>query len=142
MKYLLLLCLLSVNMMAVAQTNADVVDMDVHKLVMQFTAGDSLEQAMIIGQVRNVRQALPNAQIEVVCQGPGLDLLNKSKSKMGKEVAEWTAKGVVFAACNNTMRRRGIKKEDLFPVAVVVPSALVELIKKQEQGWAYAKGGH
>jgi intracellular sulfur oxidation DsrE/DsrF family protein len=125
-----------------AQTNDDVVDLKKHKIVMQFSDGDSLSQVSIVGQVKNVRTAWPNAQIEVVCHGPGLDLLITSLSKVSDQVADWNSKGVVFAACNNTMKRRKVKKEDLIPAARVVPSAIVELTLKQERGWSYIKGGH
>ncbi len=125
-----------------AQQNGDVIDLKKHLIVMQFSDSDSLSQASVTGQVKNIRAAWPNAQIEVVCHGPGLDLLVASKSKANKAVEEWTAKGVVFSACNNTMKRRNIKKEDLLPAANVVPSAMIELTLKQEAGWAYLKGGH
>lgn len=113
-----------------------------HRVVIQFTDSDSLSQASVVGQVKNIKTDLPDATIEVVCHGPGLDLLIKKNSKVPALVQEWNSKGVVFAACNNTMRRRGIKKEDLSAQATVVPSAMVELILKQEEGWSYVKGGH
>lgn len=114
-----------------------------HRVVMQFTDSDSISQASVVGQVRNIRADLPDAQVEVVCHGPGLDLLVARLSKVpAQTLAEWKSKGVVFAACNNTMRRRGVKKEDLVPEAQVVPSAMSELILKQEEGWSYVKGGH
>lgn len=121
---------------------SDVVDRKKHKVVIQFSDSDSLSQASVTGQVKNIRTAWPNAEIELVCHGPGLDLLITAKSKASKAVADWSAQGVTFAACNNTMRRRNIKKEDLLPSAQVVPSAMIELVLKQEKGWAYVKGGH
>ena len=111
-------------------------------MVMQFTSADSAEQATVVAQVRNIRTVWPKAEIEVVCQGGGLELLVASKSKAAKAVAEWSAKGVVFAACNNSMRRQNVKKEELLPSAIIVPSALVELVQKQETGWAYLKAAH
>lgn len=125
-----------------AQQNSEALDLKKHKIVMQFTDNDSLSQATVTGQVKNILTAWPNADIEVVCHGGGLDLLMTSKSKASKELAEWTAKGVVFSACNNTMKRRNIKKEELLPSVQVVPSAMIELTLKQEEGWAYVKGGH
>ena len=64
-----------------AQQNDGVVDMKNHKIVMQFTDSDSLSQATVLGQVKNIRTAWPNAEIEVVCHGGGLDLLQTKKSK-------------------------------------------------------------
>jgi uncharacterized protein len=68
-------------------------------------------------------------------------LLTTKNSKVSKAVAEWTQKGVTFAACNNTMTIRKINKEDLIPQAVVVPAAIMELALKQEAGWSYFGGG-
>lgn len=143
MKPLILLVLITITSLNLfAQQSDGVLDMKKHKIVMQFSNGDSLSMASVVGQVKNIRTAWPNASIEVVCHGPGLDLLVASKSKAAGQVAEWSQKGVVFAACNNTMKRRNLKKEDLLPVAQVVPSAMIELTLKQEKGWAYVKGAH
>jgi intracellular sulfur oxidation DsrE/DsrF family protein len=142
MKNVLLLLTCIISTITYAQQNEDVVDMKKHKIVMQFSNSDSLSQASVVGQVKNIRTAWPNAQIEVVCHGPGLDLLVASKSKAASQVTEWSGKGVIFSACNNTMKRKNVKKEDLLPTAQVVPSAIVELTLKQEKGWAYVKGAH
>ena len=139
----LFLALLSIIAISVqAQQNPEALDLKKHKIVMQFTDNDSLSQATVTGQVKNIRTAWPNADIEVVCHGPGVDLLMTSKSKASKALAEWSAQGVVFSACNNTMKRRNIKKEELLPSVQIVPSAMIELTLKQEEGWAYVKGGH
>jgi len=142
MKSTFLALILMLSIQALAQTDEGMLDLKKHKIVMQFTNSDSVSQASVVGQVKNIRTAWPNAQIEVVCHGGGLDLLQTSKSKAAAEVAEWSGKGVVFAACGNTMKRRNVKKEDLLPTATVVPSAMIELTLKQEKGWAYVKGAH
>jgi len=142
MKLVSLLFILVCSFNLVAQKNDGVVDLKKHKIVMQFTDSDSLSQATVLGQVKNIRTAWPNAEIEVVCHGGGIDLLQTTKSKVTSQIAEWSGKGVIFAACNNTMKRRNIKKEDLLTNVIVVPSAMIELTLKQENGWAYVKGGH
>ncbi|NOT77131.1 MAG: hypothetical protein HOP08_19580 [Cyclobacteriaceae bacterium] len=141
MKYTLILMIVFVTALAKAQTS-QVVDNKIHKIVMQFTVGDSTEQASVVAQVANIRSAWPKSQIEVVCHSSGLDVIVAGKSKVSKQVADLSAQGIVFAACNNTMKRRNIKKEDLLSSAVVVPSAMVEIVSKQEEGWAYVKGAH
>ena len=129
------------SILATAQQSPEVIDLKEHKIVIQFADSDSLAQVRVTQQIGNVRNCWPNADIEIVCLAGGLDLLMTSKSKASEEVAGWTAKGVVFAACNNTMKNRNIKKEDLLSHAVVVPSAIVELATKQEQGWSYFRSG-
>ncbi len=137
----LILTIISTSALYAQQTDG-VVDLKKHKIVMQFSDSDSLSQASVVGQVKNIRSAWPNAQVEVVCHGPGLDLLIAVKSKATNQIAEWSSKGVVFAACNNTMKRRNVKSDDLLPSIIVVPSAIIELTLKQEKDWAYIKGGH
>lgn len=142
MKAIILLAIVCVATNLAAQDTDAVVDLKSHKIVMQFTDNDSLSQASVVGQVKNIRTAWPNAEIEVVCHGPGLDLLISKTSKTAAQVAEWSRKGIVFAACSNTMKRRNVKAEDLLKASTIVPSAMIELTLKQEGGWAYVKGGH
>lgn len=114
----------------------------VHQVVMQVTEGDSLIQLAVIGQVRNIKKKLPDAQIEVVCHANSLDMLLKSGSKVASHIAGLTSDNVRFVACENTMERKKATVEDLVPGVETVPSGLVEIILKQEEGWSYVKGGH
>ena len=134
MKYLSILIIIGTVTLAAGQSK--------HRVVMQFSDNDSISMASVLGQVKNIRTDLPDAEIEVVCHGPGLDLLISKTTKVPVLIKDWKSKGVVFAACGNTMRRRGIRKEDLIGEATPIPSAMVELILKQEEGWSYVKGGH
>ena len=122
--------------------SSEVIDMKKHKIVIQFADSDSVAQVRVTQQIGNVLRCWPNAEIEIVCLAGGLDLLISKKSKADKGVTEWGAKGIVFAACNNTMKMRNVKKEDLLKEATVVPSAIVELATKQEEGWSYFRSGH
>lgn len=112
-----------------------------HKIVIQFNDSDSVSQVRTAMQVENIRKVWADAEIEVVCLGGGLDLLTNKNCKVRTQVESWSAKGVTFAACNNTMTVRNIKKEDLLPQAVVIPAAVIELATKQETGWSYFRGG-
>jgi hypothetical protein len=76
----LILFFLAANF-AFAQQSSDVVDLKKHRIVMQFSDSDSLSQASITGQVKNIKTAWPNAQIEVVCHGPGLDVASLRNRK-------------------------------------------------------------
>ncbi len=142
MKKYLTIAMLWISVSAFAQDPSGVIDKKVHKMVMQFTAGDSIQQMSVIIQIGNIKEAWPNAMIEVICHGPGLDLLIAAKSKVGKQVGSLSSEGVVFAACNNSMKRRKVKKEELLSSSIVVPSAMLELVSKQEEKWAYVKGGN
>ena len=47
----------------------------------------------------------------------------------------------MFAACENTMRKKKVTKEPLLPFVTTVDSGVAEVVRKQEEGWAYIKGG-
>ena len=113
-----------------------------HNIVLQVTQSDSLTQLAVIGQIRNIKKGLPDSQIEVVCHAHGLDMLTTGKSKVLRHITELRDEHVVFVACENTMKRKNIQRDDLAPEVTVVPSALVEIILRQEDGWSYLKGGN
>ena len=142
MKTILSLVVFLITLNTFGQQPSAVIDNKVHNIVMQFSNGDSTQQMGVMTQLGNIREAWPNAKIEVVCHSSGLDLLTSTKSKVGKQIASFSEQGIIFAACNNTMRRRNVKKEDLLPSSVVVPSAMLELVSKQEAHWSYLKAGY
>jgi intracellular sulfur oxidation DsrE/DsrF family protein len=46
---------------------------------------------------------------------------------------------VVVAACENTLEMKGIGRDRLAAGVVTVPSGIGELVRKQQQGWAYVR---
>ena len=122
-------------------TASKVMDEQEHKVILQVSRADSAEQLVVVSQVRNILKSLPNATVEVVCHSQGLPMLVASQSKVAAHVKALVEQGVIFAACENTMERKKISKEELLPGVVTVPSAMAELILKQEAGWTYVKAG-
>ena len=112
-----------------------------HKVVFQLTSEDTLVHKSLMRQLNNILTAAPDAKIEVVCHGPGISLLMVDKTIVQNKIQEIKAKGVLFMACQNTMRERNITKDKIIPEAGFVPSGLVEIITKQEEGWNYIKAG-
>ena len=114
-----------------------------HKIVFDFTKGDTASFSTMMRQVRNITTASGNSKIEIVCYGPGLDMLMTNKTTVNKEIEEFTGKfKVVFAACEASMQRRGIKKEELLSQVITVPFATLEISSKQQEGWSYLKAGY
>ncbi|MEX2591213.1 MAG: DsrE family protein [Anditalea sp.] len=121
--------------------NVKINDGQEHKVVMQVSNVDPAAQLKVIGQIKNILEALPNTEIEVVCHSEGLPMLVAAQSKVASHVKELSGQGVIFAACENTLRRNKLDKDDLLPEAITVPSGLAEVILKQEAGWSYIKAG-
>jgi uncharacterized protein len=97
-----------------------------HKIVFDFTKADTASFATVVRHAKNIMTMTGNAKLEVVCHGPGLDMLVKDKTTVQKEIEELQGKfNVVFAACAETMRRRGIDKSQLLSQAIIVPAAIL-----------------
>ncbi len=138
LRLLLFLLLLGSPMLLEAQ----VVDQDVHRVIFQVTKGEPADQQQVIGQLNNILRALPKAEIEVICHGTSLPLVLEAQSDVKDGITDLQNRGVVFAACENTMQKAKASKEDLISGVITVPSALAEIIIKQEQGWALIKAGN
>ena len=114
-----------------------------HKIVFDFTKGDTASFSTMMRQARNILLETGNARLEIVCHGPGLDMIMNDKTTVKAEVLELHNKyNVVFAACGATMKRRGVDKTQLFSFIVVVPLANLEFSAKQQEGWSYIKAGY
>jgi intracellular sulfur oxidation DsrE/DsrF family protein len=121
--------------------SAQVVSTAEHKILYQLTEGDQEAHKKFIRQLNNVLTAAPNAKIEVVSHGMGIDLLRKTDNPFETDLQKLVDKGVVFVICENTLKQREMKKEQFLPLAGFVPAAILELVMKQEAGWIYIKAG-
>ncbi|MDJ1496287.1 DsrE family protein [Cytophagaceae bacterium DM2B3-1] len=112
-----------------------------HKVVVQFSTADTLSQGALIKNLNNLLKGLPNVQVEVVFHGPGIDMMLTQSSKYTNLLEDLSKKGVALAVCENTLRSRKLDKTSILSFGQTVPSGVVEVILKQEQGWSYLKGG-
>ena len=114
-----------------------------HSIVFDFTRGDTASFATMMRQAKNILNVNPGAKLEIVCYGPGLDLITKDKTTVQKDIEELGGKfNVIFAACEASMKRRGVDKSQLVPNASTVPLASLEISSKQQDGWSYIKAGY
>lgn len=114
-----------------------------HRVVFELTTDNPDQWQAVLNNVENLRKAFgaENTEIELVAHGKGLGLLRKEDEGLKERIAALAGSGVRFAACENSMRKLQLKKEDLLPVAVTVDSGVAEVVRKQEAGWAYLKSG-
>ncbi len=138
-KLLFTLMIMSVSLAVFSQNNK--VPGKVHKIVFQLASDDTLVHIGLMKQLNNVLTAAPDAKLEVVCHGPGINLLLTDKTIVRDKIRLLKAKGINFEACENTMRDKNISKDRVITEAGFVPSALIEIVLKQEEGWSYIKAG-
>ncbi len=126
---------------AIAQENSRVVDKSKYKIVFQVTSDDTLVHKMVMRQLTNTLEAAPNAQLEVMCFGPGINLLVASKTKFEEKINGLSKQNVKFLACENTLKDRKIDKKEIIKSAGFVPVAILAIAKRQQKGWSYIKAG-
>jgi uncharacterized protein len=109
-------------------------------VVVHVNVPESGTQGAGLKNVTNILKEAPDAQVEVVCHGAGLGLVEKAHTDHAEAVEALIKKGVKFVACENTMRQKSIRREDLLPGVGTVPSGAVEVVRKQQKdGFGYFK---
>lgn len=111
------------------------------KAVFHINFADPERHEHALGNIENVLKEVGDDQvtIEVVCHGKGLAMLVEEKSSLKEKIAGLSAKKVRFKACENTMRKEKITKEQLLSGVDTVPSGAVEVVRKQRDGFSYFK---
>jgi intracellular sulfur oxidation DsrE/DsrF family protein len=111
-----------------------------HKVVIQLNTSDTLVWHGALKNISNLQTALGSStQIELVAHGSGISILVDGKTTQKAKIAELAATGVLFKACENTIRERKIDRATILPQVGTVPSGVAEVVLKQEAGWAYLK---
>jgi len=109
-------------------------------VVFELTSGDAKSWRSLINNVENLQTALGATSIEVVVHGEALGMLMKGENGAVHERLEKIAsEDVIFAACENTMRRQNVDKADLVPFAVTVDAGVAQVVRRQQAGWSYVR---
>ena len=111
-----------------------------NRVVMQVSDNDPAKWNLALNNARNLQADLGanNVQIEIVAYGPGISML-KSDSVVGNRIGEALSSGVRIEACENTMRGQKLAKSDMLNGIGYVGAGVVEIMQKQQQGWAYLR---
>ena len=113
-----------------------------HRVIMQMVSGDTLAHKALISQLKNLKEVWADSvEIEVLIQGPALDMIIANKTTQQEGIYKLKQKGVRFIACEFSMSQRKVTKEELLKEMESVKYGLVEIITKQEQRWSYLKAG-
>ena len=114
-----------------------------HRIVIEVNVDGAERWEGILNNVDNLQKAFSTdpPKIEVVAHAKGLGLLLATNEALKARMQAEHQAGVVFAACENTMKKQNVTKDQLMPFVVTVDSGVAEVVRKQEAGWAYIKGG-
>jgi len=110
------------------------------KVVIQISDNDPKKWTLALNNAENVQEDIGkgNVDIEIVAYGPGLPIL-KLDSPVATRVADAIAGGVKVVACENTMRKTNLTKDDMLPNLGYVKSGVPEIMHRQQEGYAYIR---
>jgi intracellular sulfur oxidation DsrE/DsrF family protein len=110
------------------------------RVVIQVSDSDQGKWNLALNNAKNIQTDLgaANVDVEIVTYGPGIDML-KLDSPVGGRIGEATTAGVKVIACENTMRGQKLTRADMLNGISYVPAGVVELMSRQQQGWAYIR---
>jgi len=119
-----------------------------HHLVIHVDDNDKGKMNIAMNNAANVTQYYADkgqkVEIEIVAYGPGLNMLRPGKSPVEGRIKDFAGSfdNISFAACGNTMK--GMSKKEgaqvtVYDFAKVVPSGVVQIMERQDQGWHYIR---
>jgi len=110
------------------------------RVVIQVSDAEPAKWNLALNNARNIQTDMgaANVDIEIVAYGPGIGML-KSDSVVGNRVDEAGKAGVKVVACENTMHGQKLTPADMLNGIGYVPAGVVELMQRQQQGWAYIR---
>jgi intracellular sulfur oxidation DsrE/DsrF family protein len=110
------------------------------KVVIQVSDADSGKWNLALNNAKNVQTAFgaDKVDIEIVAYGPGIGML-KMDSVVANRIDESKKSGIAIVACQNTMKAMKLTDADMLVNTSYVPSGVVEIIKKQQHGYAYIR---
>ncbi len=111
-----------------------------NRALFQVSDNDPARWNMVLNNMINLREGVggESIEIELVAFGPGLHML-KADSPVKARIADALKSGVAIDACQNTMKGMKLTPADMLPEIGYVRSGVVEVMRKQQQGWAYIR---
>lgn len=112
------------------------------KAVVHVDQEDSSRLETALGNIENFLAEVPpeDSDLRMVIHSSAVKLLRrKGADAYASRIMELSRKGVRFLVCNNSLVRLKINRDELLEVSNVVPAGIVELIRLQNEGFAYVK---
>jgi len=119
-----------------------------HRIVIHVDENDPKRMNLALNNAENLTNYYESkgekVQVEVVAYGPGLNMFRQDTSPVKTRIAAMSLKldNISFAACSVTkgkMEAKSGKKVKIISEARMVPSGVVQLMTRQEQGWSYIR---
>ncbi|SIN68146.1 hypothetical protein SAMN05444394_0656 [Algoriphagus halophilus] len=110
------------------------------KIVFDVTSGEEGVHQSAMRHISVMANQYPDSEFEMVVYSSALDMVLKDKSSVSKELEELAKKeNVTFKVCQMSLDRYKLPTSSLIPGVGTVPDGILEIIKKQQEGWGYIK---
>jgi uncharacterized protein len=111
-----------------------------YNVVFDVTSGDTIVHQMVMRWIREIAQADPDANVEVVFYAKSLDMITKNKSVVSDSVMKYAAmKNVKFKVCEQAMKNNHVERSQLLTGVETVPDGIYEIVLRQHDNWGYIK---
>lgn len=111
------------------------------RVIVQISTPEQRTWNQALNYVENLQDLYgkDNVEIEIVALGWGIGML-KFDSPLATRVAAALKRGANLYACEVTMGRQKLTKQDMLPDIGYVRAGLGQIIKRQKEGWSYISG--
>ncbi len=109
-------------------------------VVFQVTEAGPSQWMLVLNNMRNLQAELgaDGVEIELVAFGPGVMML-KADSPVVQPLAQALHAGMRAVACQHTMQAFKLTPPDMQAQVGFVPSGVTQVVRMQQQGWAYVR---
>ena len=113
-----------------------------HRVVFALASPEQADWRLTLNNLQNLVHGFASEpyDIEVVAYGPGIAFLKKDDADAA-EIQKLESAHLHFVACETAMRKQNVTAADLIEGVTTTPSGIVEVVRRQEQGWTYIKAG-
>ena len=110
------------------------------RLLIQISDYNPKVWGLALANARNVRHDLgpDKVEIEVVVYGPAIRMLEMD-SDWRDRVTQVIDEGIRVIACENTMASMKLTRNDMLGGVEFVKTGLAHVMKRELEGWAYAR---
>jgi uncharacterized protein len=110
------------------------------KVIIQVSDSVPGKWNLALNNAKNIQDLIgkDKVDVEIVAYGPGIDML-KFESEVGTRIDKALADGVKIVACENTMKNMKLTKPDMLSSIGYVPAGVVEIMRKEKDGWSYIR---
>ncbi len=92
----------------------------------------------VLANIRNLRKDMEGVEIELLVNGMAVRDFVQDSNYEGR-VETMVKDGNFVKVCSNSLKGLRIDEEELLEGVDIVPAGVSELVRKQEEGWAYIK---